>query len=30
MRGKQLEGVKRYRELTGADAREAQEVIAGI
>jgi ribosomal protein L7/L12 len=28
--GKELEAVKRYRELTGADAREAQEVVAGI
>ena len=28
--GKELEAMKLYRELTGADAKEAQEVIAGI
>jgi ribosomal protein L7/L12 len=28
--GKELEAVKRYRELTGADATEAQSVVAGI
>lgn len=28
--GKQLEAMKKYRELTGADGKEAQEVIAGI
>ncbi len=28
--GKELEAVKRYRELTGVDAGEAQKVVAGI
>src|SRR5262249_20363715 len=28
--GKELEAVKRYRELTGVDAKEAQKVVAGI
>jgi ribosomal protein L7/L12 len=28
--GKELEALKRYRELTGAPMAEAQEVIAGI
>jgi ribosomal protein L7/L12 len=28
--GKELEAVKRYRELTGVDATEAQSVVAGI
>ena len=28
--GKELEAVKRYRELTGVDAAEAQKVVAGI
>ena len=28
--GKQMEAVKRYREITGAGGKEAQEVVAGI
>ena len=28
--GKELEAMKKYRELTGADGKEAQEVVAGI
>jgi ribosomal protein L7/L12 len=28
--GKQLEAIKRYRELTGAGGDEAREVVAGI
>jgi len=28
--GKELDAIKRYRELTGADTKEAQEAIAGI
>jgi ribosomal protein L7/L12 len=28
--GKELEAIKRYRELTGVDSTEAQKVVAGI